>query len=330
MTGAGDILNADMATVGRWLRDGVAWWLAELAALVPPAWRRGGGGPPLRLGSDGSVVGSAPPAGSRPTVLVPAGLALLRPVLLPDLPADALWRTVEAEAPRLLPAGPGAMVLARRVVARDSSGITVELAALPLATGSAMADTLDRLGVRPARIGLVDGHDAMLPGFDFLPDLRRHGLVPPASRQPALWWTIVGFLVMLTVAVAVWRDAAANDALAALVAEQQPAVTQLQGLQRRISRLDAVAAGAARARDRQPLALIGRVAARLPEGSFLLRFEIDGDRLRLTGYKPPGGNLVQALRADPGLTEVRAVRSDSGADLADGLQPFDVSARVVR
>ena len=329
MTTASEILNADMATLGRWLRGGLAWWLAELQALVPARLTRPGGRRPvLRIGGDGQLVGVAPPAGSRPVLLIPADWVLERDAIVPDMPGEALRRTIAAEQARLLPLAPEALLAAMRPVGRDAAQglVTVAVAGLPLARAEPLAAMVARLGIRPARIDVAAGDGGA--GYDFLPALRTSGLAPPVSRQPALAWTIVAFLVALTIAIAIWRDAAANDALQALVDAQQPAVGQLQRLQRRMVRLDAIAAGAAAARERQPLALLGRVADRLPPGAFLLRFEVDGDALRLSGYKPPGSNIVQALRADPGFADVRAVRGEAGADLATGMQSFDVSARV--
>ena len=37
---SGSILEADMTTVGRWLRDGWRWWIDELTSMVPPRIRR--------------------------------------------------------------------------------------------------------------------------------------------------------------------------------------------------------------------------------------------------------------------------------------------------
>lgn len=329
MTTATDILNADMATLGRWLRAGLAWWLAELQALVPAGRNRGRGGRPvLRLASDGQVLGVAPPATSRPLLLMPADWVLEREAIVPDMPGEALRRTVHAEQARLLPLAPEALLTAMRPVGRDASQgqLAIAVAGLPLARAEALAATITRLRVLPARVDVAAGEDGA--GYDFLPALRARGLLPPASSQPLIAWTIVAFLVALTIAIAVWRDMAANDALQDLVDAQQPAVGQLQRLQRRMARLDAIAGGAAAARNRQPLALLGRVAERLPPGAFLLRFEVDGDALRLSGYKPPGSNVVQALRADPSFVDVRAVRGEAGADLATGMQSFDVTARV--
>jgi hypothetical protein len=333
MTAASDILNADMTTIGRWLRGGLRWWLTELAALVPPALRRSATAqrPQLRLDPAGRLAGTAPGPRSRPAVLLPASAALTRRVILPDLPTEALWRTLDAETSRLLPLAPDAVLVARRAVARDRAAGTaeVEIAGLPLSLGSAVAAEIARLGVVPARVGLLGADGEEWPGLDFLPAMRARGLVAPGSRQPLLFWAVAAFLFLLNIAVLVWRDEARVEAIQALVDGQRPAVAATQRLQRRIARFDALAAAASARRSREPLALMGRVAAALPEGAYLLRFDVEGDTLRLSGYKPAGANIVAALRADPGLGEVRALRSDSQAE-RPGAQAFDISARVLR
>lgn len=332
MTAASDILNADMATIGRWLRAGFGWWLAELQAMVPARLRQPSASrrPQLRLDGAARLLGTPPPPGGRPAVLLPAAAALTRRVMLPDMPDDALWRTLAAETGRLLPLAPDAVLVARRIVARDRATglVEVEVAALPVPLGSAVAAEIGRLGLVPARVGLAGNDGNEVPGFDFLPALRSRGLLPPGSRQPLLFWAITAFLFLLNIAVLVWRDEARVEAMQALVDEQRPAVALTQRLQRRITRFDALAAAASARRSREPLALLGRVATALPEGAFLLRFDLEGDALRLSGYKPPGANIVAALRADPGLAEVRALRSDGQAE-RPGAQPFDVSARVL-
>lgn len=328
MTTATDLLNADMATLGRWLRAGLGWWLAELRALVPARLTETGRRPQLRLGDGGEPIGVAPPAGSRPLLLMPAAWVLEREAIVPDLPAEAMQRTLAAEQARLLPMAPEALLAATRAVARDpAQGLaTVAVAGLPLARAETLAATVRRLAVSPVRVDVAAGDGGA--GYDFLPGLRDRGLAPPASRQVPFAWAIVAFLVALTIAVAVWRDTAATEALQALVDAQQPAVGQLQRLQRRLARLDAMAGSAATARERQPLALLGRIADRLPPDAFLLRFDVDGGMLRLSGYKPAGSNIVQLLRADPTLADVRAVRGEAGADLPSGMQSFDVTAQV--
>ncbi|KPF78669.1 hypothetical protein IP88_03160, partial [alpha proteobacterium AAP81b] len=229
----------------------------------------------------------------------------------------------------LLPLAPGALLLARREVARDRAAgtIEVELAGLPRARGEAVAAELARLAIVPARVALA-GADGE-PVHDFLPALRGAGLVAPASRAPAIAWAVVGFLFLLNLGVLVWRDEARVEAFDALVAAQRPAVGLTQRLQRRIARFDGLAAAASARRASEPLARLGAVGTALPPGAFLQRFELDGDTLRLAGYKPAGANLVAALRQNPRFADVRALRSDGVAELP-GAQPFDISARVVR
>ncbi|KPF78734.1 hypothetical protein IP88_03130, partial [alpha proteobacterium AAP81b] len=64
---ASDLLNADMATLARWGRQGLAWWTAELAALVPARWRAPAARARavLHLDDRARLVGTAPPPRSR-------------------------------------------------------------------------------------------------------------------------------------------------------------------------------------------------------------------------------------------------------------------------
>ena len=34
-----DILNADISSVGTWIRQGLVWWIDELCQMVPERWR---------------------------------------------------------------------------------------------------------------------------------------------------------------------------------------------------------------------------------------------------------------------------------------------------
>ncbi|MGI4881479.1 MAG: hypothetical protein ACRYG4_28790, partial [Janthinobacterium lividum] len=106
------ILDADMTTVGRWLRGGWAWWTQELADLVPPRWRTpavprralvalydGVGG--FGFSRNGRAV--APPPGRRPAlVALPPHLCLVRATAMPALGVRDTARMVALEAGRLL------------------------------------------------------------------------------------------------------------------------------------------------------------------------------------------------------------------------------------
>jgi hypothetical protein len=326
------ILDADMATVGSWLAQGFDWWVETLAGMLPAALRRPANRPAktVALAADGRIPGDAPPVRGA-VLLLPRDAVLLRTV---ELPLEGGRRqavaTVLAEAERLLPVPPAALLLAARVAGEDRAGqsVTVELAALPLATGETLArEFAERRDGPPARIDhrLQSGAPA---GADFGPAMRASGLLPPASRARARWWIAVGLFLALNLALVVWRDIAAVERLERLVAEQQPAVGIAERLQRRILRLDALATGAAARRGAgEPLALMGEIADRLPPGAWLQRLALEEGVLRLAGYRPREANVVAALRASPSFTDVRNAGATTLAEIPAG-QPFEVAVRL--
>lgn len=331
---ANSILNADMATLARWARQGFDWWVGELAALVPAGLRRRGtaGDVVVRFGADGRLGLDRARPPRRPVIAIDPGLVLVRRAILPAMSASALAATIRAEGERLVPLPAATVCIAGREIARDRTAgtIEVEVAALPLPRAEALAAALVAAQTVPARITIAAVAGGGVPDLDFVPLLRQRGLLPPASQARLLWWTLVGFLFLLNLFVLIWRDQAAVDALQLLVDEQRPTVDATQRVVRRIERFDRLAQQAALRRGaREPLAMLGHVSRLLPEGGFLLRFAWEGDALRLAGYKPRGLNIVQELRQSDRLGDIRNVRNDGLAEIEAG-QPFEVSARVVR
>jgi len=326
---ASDLLNADMATLARLGRRGFDWWLAELTAMLPPALRRGRRRGP-EIAWDGVALGSLATGGDRAAVRIAPGLALTRRIMLADLPDGELQRALHAEADRLLPLPAVSLVVAACPLARDRTAGTVEvaLAALPLGQAEALAAAIAADGIAPAQILIADASGTPAVDIDFLGDFRARQLLPPGSRAPAIWWAIVAFLVVLNIAILIWRDQATVDALQGLVDAQRPAVAATRRVEARITARDAEAARAVAQRsDRNPLAMLAQLSRDLPESVFLLKLSWDGDALRLSGYKPRASNIVAALRSNPRLSEVKAVRNEGLAEIPAG-QPFDVAARV--
>ncbi|MGL6043315.1 MAG: hypothetical protein ACRC1J_05275 [Sandaracinobacteroides sp.] len=329
------LLDADMATVGRWLRDGWQWWVGELAQMVPSRLRRLFGTRGVSIAVDPSGAPAELPArGSRAAFAFPADAALVRrlEVAAEGLSGRKLREAVEAEGERLLPMPMANVVVASRIVElRALDGVAlVDVAALPLAAARTLGETLVRAGIAPGLVTLAgDERDAeALPPLDFRGAMRARGLLLPQSRTAERWWAAVGVLVMLNLAVVVWRDMASVRRLEAEVAQQQPAVAIAQRLQRRIARLDRLAAEAAGLRgNREPLALMAHLAELLPPAARLQRFVLEGDALRIGGYKPREANLVPLLRASPVFAEVRTAGSASLAAIPAG-SPFDIQLRL--
>jgi hypothetical protein len=328
------LLDADMRTIGLWLRQGWFWWTDELRGLVPSRLRRSPlRGLPRYLMRDGRLaplagqrIGLVPKPGTAVTLVIPAGDCLRRTISRPKVGERDLRRMVALEADVLLPMPAESALLATRTLGPgDAPGsIAMEIAALPRATGAGIAAAALAAGaVVQAVIVEETGSD-----LDFAPAMREAGLLA-ARRSATPWlWGLVGVLLVCTIAMAIWRDAAQVAQLERLVAEQQPAVEIVQAIAHRGEedrRL--VEHSLALRRDRAPLQVLATVQHALPVGSWLQRFLWDGETVRLTGYRPERADVATALRRSGAFASVQTMGEETQAVLPTG-QPFDVSARV--
>jgi hypothetical protein len=324
MAGRG-ILDADMATVGGWLRDGWRWWIDELAQMVPPSWRAAAGPRAVAARFDGTRLAGGLPGQAVAITLDPA-LALVRIVERPAMGERDLDRLLAFDAERIMPLPAEAMVVASHIDRREGAAMQVAVAALPLARAEALATAVTAANVRPARV-LLDRPEGAI---DFLPALRRAGFFAQNRSAARGWWVAVAFLFALNLAMIVWRDVARTDRLEETVAQQQPAVAISRAMANRVRGGQRVArVSLARRAAFDPLGVLARVSTALPAGTWVQRYNWYGDTLKIAGYRPRNANVVTALRAAPGFVEVRNTSSDTVAEIPAG-QPFDVTARLGR
>ncbi|MGI9375011.1 MAG: hypothetical protein ACR2PC_02760 [Tsuneonella suprasediminis] len=335
------LLDADMATVGRWLSEGVHWWIAELEQLLPARLRHVQGDrlPRFRF-ADGQLVrpmdgkaaeGNGPRPGTRIAVTVPCGLCLARVIERPALGERDLQRMAAFEGDSLLPFPSGARLIAARPLGpgAEPKKARVEVAGLPLETARTIADRLVDARAVAVRVILEDEGELGRP-IDFAPAMREAGLIArPRSATPFIWG-VVGCLALTNVAALILRDIAAVERLEATVGEQQPAVTSAQTIIRRIAGDRAlIARSLARRQSHDALAGLAITSGALPEGSWLQRYVWDGATVTLTGYKPPSTDVGSALRRSGAFAEVRSTNDEIQAEVPAG-KPFDISARIVK
>lgn len=335
MSGRG-VLDADMATLGRWLADGWRWWIDELAAMFPARWRRSAAAALPRLGwAKGALeehgVRIARLRGRPVTVLVPDTLCLVRRVERPAMRERDLHSLLALEGEALLPFPAGATMIGGRAVApADARGRrTIEVAGLPAAEARAIAEAAMRAGVVANRV-VLDEPGAPEPAIDFAPAMREAGILARARSAARLLWGAVVLLVVVNLAVLIRRDAASVERLERLVAEQRPAVDVARRIGGRIDRDRALAARSLALRQRQDaLRGLARMSQALPEGAWLQRYAWDGATVRLAGYAPGAADMTGALRRSGGFGAVRPMSDEAQAETALG-EPFDLAARVVR
>ena len=334
------ILDADMQTLGNWLRQATRWWLDELGAMVPRGLRArwqsrsalveydpaSGAFWPLAA-TDGAD--AEPKPGAPVSVVLPAGLCLIRQIDRPLMSERDLAAMIDLESTRILPFGSGAMVLAGRIIAKDTATgrMQAQVAGLPLGAAKALGAALANAANPPASVLVARPNaDAPLP-VDLLPALRQAGLVPPADRTASALWLIVGFLFALNIGLLVWRDVAAVQAVENMVAEQQPALSASRRITARIHGVDRIAAATTTARKTsEPLAILARINAALPEGVWLQRLRWQGDMARLTGFRPARADVSGSLRR-AGFGVVRYGDTVTTGPTPLG-QPFEITIRL--
>lgn len=333
MSGRG-ILDADMATLGGYLAQGARWWVDELSGLVPARLRRGGGDALPRFVLTGDVLERAEgerrpaPPGTPVAVIVPRDACLVRTTEWPALGERDLHRLIALEADRLLPAPPGEMIVAgRRLPGLAPAGrVAVEVAGLPREQAVRLAEVAIAARVVPARVLLASDDGA--PAIDFAPAMRAAGLIERVRSGASFWWTVVAFLALLNVGIAIWRDAARVERLERLVAEQQPAVNVARAIQQRIERDRRLVLQSAVLRRRQDAVdALATVGGALPPGAWLQRYAWTPPEVRLTGYRPPRTDVASALRRGGRFADVRSMGESGDAATPLG-EPFDLAAEV--
>lgn len=341
MSGRG-ILDADMQTLRAAALAGWRWWIDELAGLVPQGWRNRAAGQfallaydPVRhaleplASSDGATSRASAPV----AVVLPADLTLIRTIAMPPISPRDVANLVELDVDRIMPLARGDVLLGTRVQARtDPEGkaetrLMVEVAGLPRAHAEALAPVLASAARAPACV-LVSEPEAGRPmPIDLLPALRRAGLAGAADRSAAPLWLAVAFAVLLNIGLLVWRDAATLDQLSATVEQQQPAVNVAHAIIARMRRDDQIAAATIAARrTREPLALLARIDAALPQGTWLQRFTWTGDTLQMAGFHPAKADVPGALRK-AGLAVARYGDTSNEAPTPLG-EPFEITLKL--
>ncbi len=339
MSGRG-ILDADMQTLVRWITQVWNWWLDELRGLLPARLRRSRRDDLPTLVFEGGRLAPAiarrgpgdgmPKPGHRVVIVVPSRLCLTRMIDRPLASDRDLQRMLAFEGETLLPFPAGTGIIAGRSAGATSPRrMRIELAGLPIMSAREIVEAALALGVRPVRVVLQEDCESPRT-LDFAPAMRELGILSRVRTATPLIWALVGALVMLNIAVVIWRDVASVNRLERMVQDQQSAVLVAQTILRRtdqdrsfVSRSLALRAG------HDALGGLAAASQALPEGAWLQRYVWDGSTVRLSGYKPAKTDVATALRRSGRFSDVRSMTDETEAAVAVG-DPFDLTARIVR
>ncbi len=331
----GSFLDMDMTSLGRVLREGLQWWLNELAAMVPARWQKMRGQPLIGATvcreADGSLSEEGEPlllsseTGRPATLILHPDQILIRDVALPALGLADLRKLVALDLDRLMPFAAGT---AYADVATDGTrggdGKTVtRVAAVAKEDIRDLHEAALAHGLAPRAMGLL-GADGKTLSFDFMPAFIADGGAPPRNRA-TLWWAVVAALFILNIGVMVWKDMRSVSEIQALVDAQQPLVTAARKLGQRLTNEDKLRAElmAIRRRD-DAVAALALVTRIVPAGAWVQRYSWDGEGLRISGYKQPQVDVLAGLRKSGAFSSVRSTTSDVASESVTG-QPFDIT-----
>jgi general secretion pathway protein L len=345
--------------------DGLAWWLGELAAMVPAPLRRAldGRGALLileeagdelvvsRFGNDGCrEIGRLCPdrpetaaeaarqlarlGGDRAELILrlPQDRALRRIVDLPLAAEENLAEVLRFEMARLTPFRAEQVYFAGRVLGRDAQArsLRVELTVVRRTAVDRLLERAGALGASPRRAVLAGEH----PRSGALLDLAPDGDTPPGRASwgaPSLMLAGLAACLALTIVfLPLERRLSRAEAMAELVAGARAEAASVQEIGAEIDRVRAEHRFAFERRDEAPavLAILNDLTERLPDDTWLLQLELREGELQISGYSPAASSLIGVVEGSPLFQNVR-FRSPVTRDTRVGAEQFNLSAELV-
>jgi general secretion pathway protein L len=338
-----DILNADMTTLGGWIKSGWQWWLAELQAMIPDKWQylliqqsrviavRSPNGL-YQFYKNGRLLDHLPVREHQPvTLALPASQILMRSLSLPKLPPKDLRALVALDMDRLTPFSADDVLFDLHLLdnSLDARKQSVLLAIVPKVAANTALDRARASGLSPQSLKISGKATGDVLPFNFL----RYGTGD--SRSPAgitsrqFWWATAMILLISNIGFAILKDINETSTLQAQVELQSQAARITQMLQRRVTvehrRRELIVEQLS---NNNILAVLENLSLRLPSGAWVQRLSLKDGRIRLIGFGKNKIDVLAALRRSPFLANVQSTSTDVPTALSTGQQPFDVSATL--
>jgi general secretion pathway protein L len=337
-----DLLNSeiDVASLSASARRGLAWWLDELATLLPASWRESLSSRPSawlepaetggwRLWRDGRA-SPAPPPGSvkgRVGLLTPEGLVLAREVHPPRMPALDVRRMLALDIDRLSPLSPELIHYDIDIVERAADGgrQTVLVGIIGRTDAADLVATARASGYWPVALSANLGAGTP-PRFDFMPAVVEAAGGVTGDKVRRNWWIAVAALIVANLLALVGRDVLDVERLRKAVDAQRPGVEVVERLRGRVlaedsRRRDLLARGLRG----DPLRLLDILTGALPAGAFVQHLEWNGKAVRLVGYERGESDVGAAIKASGAFAAPRTLIGPPTAG-ATVFRPFDLTA----
>lgn len=338
-----ELLNSEMdfESLAALARQGLSWWLEELAAIAPPSWRAGLSSRPRvwleprreggwRLLRDGRPLAGglrSIPTGSRIGLLLPPEAILLREITVPRMSASDVRQLVALDIDRISPLAPELIHFDTAIAERgDGAGVQrVDVAIVAQQTVAELLERARRDGLAPVALAAAAPSPEAPPRFDFLPQALE-GAAPRAGMNVRRYlWAAVIALILLNIGILVGRDMISVSRLRDAVEAQRPGVEAVQRLRRRVQTEEVNRrALIARGQQNDPLRVLNLLTQAIPRSAFIQRMEWNGHTLHITGFKRDDTDMAAAVRGSGAFANPKLL--PAGPAAATGLKPFDLTA----
>jgi PAS domain-containing protein len=339
-----EIFNAqvDLESIIAMARQGLAWWVDEIAAMAPVAWRerlssrpqlwmepRAEGGWRFWKGARLVAIDSpGPGAGTRIGLLAPPDAILVREITTARMSAADVRRMLSLDLDRESPLAPELVHFDVEIIDHgDGDGKQrVRLGILQRDEAARLLAAAREAGCEPAALAARAESGGEAPRFDFLPQAREAAGEKPASRAKLYWWSAVAALVVLNIAILVGRDMLDLYRLRASVDAQRPMVNLVLRLRQHIEAEDARRRELlARGQHNEPLKMLGKLTQAMPVGAWTQHLEWNGQALRIVGFKHPDVDLLAAIRGSGAFVNPRAAAAEPPPGVSP-FKPYDITA----
>ncbi len=261
--------------------------------------------------------------------LLPAAAALRRPLRLPAAAGARLLDVARFEIDRQTPFQADQVYFDARVLQRrDDAQLDAELVVVPRRLIDGNGGLPEDWLVALAGIDVADEHGAPL-GVNLLPPARRLRRADPMRR----WNLLLALGGLLAVALAGWllldnrRQAA--EALRAQVQANAGRARQVAAERQQLIDLVEGAAFFERQRAARPTAVEvwDELSRRLPTGTYLEKFSMEGGQLQLIGLSNEASSLVRRLEGSP-LWHTPSLTGVLQSDAGRGVDRFTITAEL--
>lgn len=272
-----------------------------------------------------------PPERLRAVLRLPSGKLLVCQLQLPSAARGNLRQVLAYELDRHTPFTADQAYFDYRIVAADDNRVDVTLYVISRDSVRSALQLTRRLGVTLHAIGIADAR-VSTPDID-APNLLPAELRPPRhsrrQRLDAALAVLATMLLAVNIAIPYWHQA---QRLALLAGERDHAHAAAEAAFSVRDRRDALLASLQRIREHRqttPSALwvLDELSARLPDDTWLQRFEMKNGRIDLQGESAAASPLLRLLQDSPLFDEV-SFSSPVTQDPHTGQERFQIAARL--